>query len=322
MKTFTKAAKEVLKSEAKAIEALSERLGSEFEKTVNTILSHNGKIIICGVGKSGWIGRKIAATLTSTGTPAVFLHACEAVHGDLGIYEDGDPAILISNSGATSECLRIMPVLRSFGSTLIALVGNPDSPMARNADITLDASFESEGDPLGIVPTTSAAAALAMGDAIACALIEARGFSKTDFAKFHPAGQLGRNLTYKVSDMMQSLEECPLVSEGDTIRQTVIAMTKKPLGAACVVDENLGLLGLITDGDIRRMLQNEIEIDSAKASEIMTRSPITIEQSASLGDAVRLMEERKSKLSVLPVLNSEKKLAGLIRLHDIYTPQG
>ncbi len=322
MENFVKAAQNVLKSEANAINALSGKLGSEFEKAVETILNHKGKTIICGVGKSGWIGRKISASLASTGTPSIFLHACEAVHGDLGMYENGDPVILISNSGATSECLRIMPVLKSFGSTLIALVGNPNSPMARSADIFLDASYESEGDPLGIVPTTSAAVALAMGDALTCALIEARGFTKTDFARFHPAGQLGRNLTYKVSDVMQKLEDCPLVTESDTIRQTVIAMTKKPLGAACVVNENCELLGLITDGDIRRMLQNDVAIDQAKASEIMTCSPITVSETSSLGDAVRLMEERKSKLSVLPVLNSQGKLSGLIRLHDIYTPQG
>ena len=315
---FTAAAKKVLASEAKAIESLSARLGENFEKAVNAILGHKGKVIISGVGKSGWIGRKMAATLTSTGTPAVFLHACEAVHGDLGIYEPGDPTILISNSGATSECLRIMPVLKSFGSTIIAMVGNMNSPMARDADITLDASFDGEGDPIGIVPTTSTTTALAYADAIACALMAARNFKKEDFARFHPAGQLGRNLTYKVADVMQKLSECPLVSPDFTIRQTVIAMTQKPLGAACVVSENNCLLGLITDGDIRRMLQNDVEIDSAAASQIMTKSPITISQNASLGDAVRLMEERKSKLSVLPVLDAEKKLAGLIRLHDIY----
>ncbi|MBR4597232.1 MAG: SIS domain-containing protein, partial [Opitutales bacterium] len=200
---FTDAARNVLLSEAKAIESLSKRLGKEFEDAVNLILGHKGKVIISGVGKSGWIGRKMAATLTSTGTPAVFLHACEAVHGDLGIYEAGDPTILISNSGATSECLRIMPVLKSFGYKNIALVGNQNSPMARDADITLDASFEREGDPIGIVPTTSTTTALAFADAIACALMAARNFSKEDFARFHPAGQLGRNLTYKVSDVMQ-----------------------------------------------------------------------------------------------------------------------
>ena len=316
---FLKVAFDTLGREADAITAASKKLDGNFKKAVEIILSHKGKLMICGVGKSGLIGQKLAATLSSTGTPAVFIHAGEAAHGDLGIYEPGDPTLLISKSGATVECLRVMPVLKSFDSKLIALVGNTDSPMARQSDAVLDASVSCEADPLGIVPTSSSTLALALGDALACALMSARGFSKTDFARLHPAGQLGRNLTLKVSDLMQGLENCAVVKPCATIREAVIAMTEKPLGAACVI-ENGKLEGIVTDGDIRRMLKNDVEIDKTCVSNIMTKSPTIVSENAGIGDAARLMEERASKLSVLPVMDSSGNPLGLIRLHDIYQP--
>ena len=311
---------DVLKCEANSILSAVNNLDGNFAKAVNAILNHKGKLMVCGVGKSGLVGQKIAATLSSTGTPAVFMHACDAAHGDLGVYEAGDPTLLISNSGSTVECLRLMPTLKKFNSTIIALIGNLDSPMGRDCDIILNASSNGEADPIGIVPTNSTTLALAMGDALACALMKARGFTKEDFARFHPAGQLGRNLLLKVGDVMHKLEHCALVSEEDSARNVVIAMTEKALGAAGIVDSNNKILGLITDGDIRRMLRNVSNIDSVKCSDIMTRSPICISSDASLGDAVKLMEERKSKLSVLPVVD-DGILRGLIRLHDIYQPQ-
>ena len=223
---------DVLKCEANSILSAVKVLDENFAKAVNAILNHKGKLMICGVGKSGLVGQKIAATLSSTGTPAIFMHACDAVHGDLGVYEAGDPTLLISNSGATVECLRFMPILKKFNSTIIALIGNLDSPMGRECDIILNASSNGEADPIGIVPTNSTTLALAMGDALACALMKARGFTKEDFARFHPAGQLGRNLLLKVGDVMHKLEHCALVSENDSARDVVIAMTERPLGAA------------------------------------------------------------------------------------------
>ncbi|MBE6414710.1 MAG: KpsF/GutQ family sugar-phosphate isomerase [Verrucomicrobiaceae bacterium] len=311
---------DVLKCEANSILSAVKVLDENFAKAVNAILNHKGKLMVCGVGKSGLVGQKIAATLSSTGTPAVFMHACDAVHGDLGVYEAGDPTLLISNSGATVECLRLMPILKKFNSTIIALIGNLDSPMGRECDIILNASSNGEADPIGIVPTNSTTLALAMGDALACALMKARGFTKEDFARFHPAGQLGRNLLLKVGDVMHKLEHCALVSENDSARDVVIAMTERPLGAAGIVDADNKILGLVTDGDIRRMLRNVSNIDSVKCADIMTKSPICINSDASLSDAVKLMEERKSKLSVLPVVD-DGILKGIIRLHDIYQPQ-
>ena len=308
---------EVLKCEATAITKAISRLDENFAKAVNTILKQNGKLVVCGVGKSGLIGQKIVATLASTGTPAVFMHACDAVHGDLGVYENGNPTLLISNSGATVECLRIIPILRKLNSTIIALIGNLDSPMGRDCDIILNASCDGEADPLGLAPTTSTTLALAMGDALACALMKARGFTKEDFALFHPAGQLGRNLLLKVADVMYKSEHCAIVDVHSTAREVVIAMTERPLGAACIVDSENRLLGLITDGDIRRMLRDVSNIDSVKCGDIMTKSPVCVESGASLSTAVKLMENRKSKLSVLPVVD-DGKFCGIIRLHDIY----
>lgn len=314
-------AREVFKCEANSILSAVERLDSNFARAVDTVLSHKGKLLVCGVGKSGLVAQKIAATLSSTGTPAVFLHACDAVHGDLGVYEPGDPTILISNSGATVECVRLIPILKKFKSTIIALIGNVDSPMGRASDIVLDASSHGEADPLGIVPTNSTTLAMAMGDALACALMKARKFSKEDFAKFHPAGQLGRNLLLTVADVMTPAAECAVVSADDTIRKVVIEMTRKPLGAACAISADGTLEGLVTDGDVRRMLQNAVDLDSMKCSDIMTRKPVCAAAEDSLGQAVKLMEARKSKLSVLPVISEGGKFGGLVRLHDIYQAQ-
>lgn len=311
---------EVLKSEANSILAAVGALGENFAKAVNAILGHKGKLMVCGVGKSGLVGQKIAATLSSTGTPAVFMHACDAAHGDLGVYEPADPTLLISNSGATVECLRLIPILKKFNSTIIALIGNMDSPMARECDIILNAASNGEADPIGIVPTNSTTVALAVGDALACALMKARGFTKEDFAKYHPAGQLGRNLLLNVSDVMHKMAHCAAVPPETSARDVVIAMTEKPLGAAVIVDSSDRLLGLITDGDIRRMLRDVSNIDKIECGDIMTKSPVCVPSGASLSEAVKLMEERRSKLSVLPVVDGGV-CKGLIRLHDIYQPQ-
>lgn len=315
-------AREVLEAEAQAILRVAERLTDSLARAVALILAHPGKVVVSGIGKSGAIAHKIAATLASTGTPAVFLHAAEAVHGDLGIYTPGDPSLLISKSGATAELLRLIPVLRRFRSPLIALVGNLNSPLAREADVVLDARVEREADTLNLAPTCSTTAALALGDALAVALMHARNFTKDDFARYHPAGQLGRNLWLTVADVMHRGEAVAWVGPETPLRQVIIAMTERPLGAACVVDEAGNLLGLITDGDLRRALITRQDIRGVKAAEIMTARPTTITPGASLKEAAQLMEDRPSQISVLPVVEpSSRRCLGLIRIHDIYQPE-
>ncbi len=315
-------AREVLQAEAQAILKVAERLTDSLARAVALILAHPGKVVVSGIGKSGAIAHKIAATLASTGTPAVFLHAAEAVHGDLGIYTPGDPSLLISKSGATAELLRLIPVLRRFRSPLIALVGNLHSPLAREADVVLDARVEREADPLNLAPTCSTTAALALGDALAVALMHARNFTKDDFARYHPAGQLGRNLWLTVADVMHRGEAVAWVGPETPLRQVIIAMTERPLGAACVVDEAGNLLGLITDGDLRRALITRQDIRGVTAQEIMTARPTTITPGASLKEAAQLMEDRPSQISVLPVVEpSSRRCLGLIRIHDIYQPE-
>lgn len=321
-KDWQEIAREVLAVEAQAVAAVAARLDQNLTKAVELLLKHEGKVVVSGIGKSGHIGQKIAATLASTGTPAVFLHAAEAVHGDLGIYTPGDPSILISKSGSTAELLRLIPVLRQFRSPLIAILGNLNSPIAGQVDVVLDARVEREADPLNLAPTCSTTAALALGDALAVALMMARRFTDQDFARYHPAGQLGRNLWLKVSDVMHQNEAVAWVKPETPLRQVIIAMSQRPLGAACVVDENFLLLGIITDGDLRRTLVTHEDIRLLRASDCMTRQPITIPPEASLRQASRLMEDRPSQISVLPVVDPlNQRCLGLIRIHDIYQPE-
>ena len=242
-KDWREIAQAVLKVEAQALAAAADRLDHNLTKAVELLLAHDGKVVVSGIGKSGHIGQKIAATLASTGTPAVFLHAAEAVHGDLGIYTPGDPSILISKSGSTAELLRLIPVLRQFRSPLIAIVGNLNSPMAKQADVVLDARVEREADPLNLAPTCSTTVALALGDALAVALMMARRFTDQDFARYHPAGQLGRNLWLKVADVMHENDAVAWVKPETPLRQVIIAMSERPLGAACVVDEAVSVAG-------------------------------------------------------------------------------
>ena len=312
--------KKVMESESQALSAAASRLDGNITAAVDLIMRHHGKVVISGVGKSGHIGQKIAATLASTGTPAVFLHAAEAAHGDLGIYTPGDPSILISKSGATAELLRLLPVLRQFESPLIAIVGNLNSPLARQADVVLDARVEREADPLNLAPTCSTTVALALGDALAVTLMHARGFTDQDFARFHPAGQLGRNLWLRVADVMHQGEKVAWVQADTPLRQVIIAMTEHPLGAACVVDGERTLLGIITDGDLRRALVTHEDIRGLQAQECMTRNPITITPDLSLKEAARIMEDRPSQISVLPVVEGGT-CVGLLRIHDIYQPE-
>ena len=319
MTTPRQSARALLQAEAAALGELAARLDGAFTQAVDLIATHPGKVVLCGVGKSGLIGQKIAATLCSTGTPAIFLHAADAVHGDLGILQPGDPVILISRSGSTAELVRLLPVLRGFKSPLIAIVGNLQSPLAGQADVVLDIGARPEADPLGLVPTTSALLTLALGDALAAALMTKRGFGVADFARFHPAGQLGRNLLLTVGEALQPLERCAQVAPGTSLRDTVIAMTKFPLGAAVILQPDGALAGLITDGDLRRALSRGVDLNTATAGDIMTRDPIRAHAAMPLGEAARIMEDRPSQISVLPVTapDSERCL-GLLRIHDIY----
>lgn len=313
------AGKALLRAEAEALAELSLRLDDSFGRAASLIFKHTGKVAVAGVGKSGLIARKIAATLCSTGTPAIFLHAADAVHGDLGILHPGDPVILISKSGTTAEVMRLLPTLRQLGCPVIALVGNRESPLAAAADEVLDIVIKSEADPLGLVPTTSTLLTLAMGDALASALMVLREFKPADFAKFHPAGQLGRNLLMTVREAMKPLEKTAIVTPATSLRDTVIAMTTHPHGAACVCDEAGRLEGVLTDGDLRRALRKHDNFAGLTAGELMTRNPVRAEPDMGLGEAARLMEDRPSQISVLPVVEPESgKCVGLIRIHDIY----
>ena len=308
---------QALLTESEAIREAAHRAGDEVHHAVETILQCTGKVVVCGVGKSGIIARKIAATFSSTGTPAMFLHAGEAFHGDLGVCHSGDVALLISHSGTTVELVRLIPILKAMQLKVIALVGNLHSPIARDADVTLNAGVSSEADPLNMVPTSSSSVALAMGDALAVCLMETRKFSRDDFARFHPGGQLGKNLLWKVHQVMHPAEKVARVTPDTSMKEVIIAMTHFPLGAACVVNEQNQLLGLITDGDIRRKLGEWNEISGKTAADAMTPDPYTISKDETLIQAIEMMEKRNSAISVLPVVQN-RILKGLIRIHDVY----
>lgn len=315
--SYINIAKQVLQFESQQIQNAINHLDDNFEDAVSSILHANGKLIVCGIGKSGTIAQKIVATFCSTGTQAVFLHASEALHGDLGIYAEGDPVLMISKSGATAEMVQLIPFFKEHKSIIISIVGNMNSPLAKNSDLIINASVEKEADLLNLCPTASTTVALALGDALAVALMHAKGFTETDFAKFHPGGQLGKSLSLKVEDVMHGINEIAIVKEENSFRELIIAMTKFNLGAACVVDDNNHLIAIITDGDVRRSLLKDVELNSLFVRDIMTKNPIYISPQATLKEAINLMENRTSQISVLPVVDDEKCL-GLIRIHDIY----
>ncbi len=312
----------VLESEAESVKLASDRLGDEFVKAVRIILDSDGKVVLLGIGKSGQIAQKIASTFRSTGTPAVFLHAAEAVHGDLGLFRPGETVIAISKSGATEEILRLAPAIRKMGSPVIGILGNLRSPMAEWADVVLDGSVRTEADPLGVAPTSSSMVALALGDALAGALVEARGFTRNDFLSLHPSGQLGRGLNLTVDAVYHRRKHVAAVRPDTTVKTVLMEMTRKPLGAACVVDSDEILLGIFTDGDLRRGLEADENLLSRPISEAMTPDPVRTTPAMDLQTAAELMESRSSQISVLPVVETETaRLAGLLRLHDIYQPK-
>ena len=321
MQEYLDAGRSVIGEEVAALEAVALSLDERFAEAVEILLNCKSKVIITGIGKSGHIGRKIAATFSSTGLPAAFLHASEAGHGDLGMYSPGDTVIAISRSGSTGELVHLAPLFKQEGSKLICIVGRKNCILGDLADVVLEAIVDREADPLGIVPTSSALVALAMGDALAGAVMHAKGVDERDFARYHPAGQLGRRLLLSIGDVMHPLDKCAVVRPDVTLRELVIQMTRFPLGAALVVDEGEKLRGIITDGDLRRALANEENVMDLTGDQLMTANPICIGTDSSLHDAVRIMEERASQISVLPVKDTNSNTPiGLVRLHDVYQP--
>ncbi|HZX75483.1 MAG TPA: KpsF/GutQ family sugar-phosphate isomerase [Cyclobacteriaceae bacterium] len=312
-KNIKKIATEVLLNEARAIENLTNFIGNDFEACVRVILESKGRVVITGVGKSAIVANKIVATLNSTGTPALFMHAADAIHGDLGMIQQDDLVICISKSGNTPEIKVLVPLLKRRGSKLIALVSKIDSYLAQQADYVLNATIGEEACPHNLAPTTSTTAHMALGDALAVSLLKMRDFSSSDFAEYHPGGALGKQLYLKVSDVIL-LQEKPMVMEDASIKDVIIEISSKRLGATAVIDKDQNLLGIITDGDLRRMLQKENDITKLKAKDIMTRNPKIIAADEYAVKALQLMQQ--SSITQLVVTN-DKKIAGFVHLHDL-----
>ena len=310
-------AKNVLRKEAAALNEASSKINGDFFSAVQFILKMKpeNQILLSGIGKSAAIAKKIASSLNSIGIKAFFLHCTEVLHGDWGIYRKGDLVIVFSKSGSGSELVQFLTFLKTFNAKIFAIVGNLNSPLALQADWVADGSVKEEADPLGIIPTSSTTLAMAIGDALVAALVEARNFQKKDFAVFHPGGQLGKNLLHKVETLMH--KKFASVKANSSAKELIIGMTSFPLGAACVVDEKENLLGIITDGDLRRVLLKTENFHQLKAKDLMTKNPISISPNDLIEDALELMENRKSQISVLPVVE-KKKVIGLLRIHDIY----
>lgn len=310
-------ARRVLRIEAQALEGLARNLGAEFERALDLVLSCQGKVVLTGMGKSGIVCRKIAATLSSTGTPAFFLHPAEGVHGDLGILARGDLVIAVSNSGETEELVEILPVIRRLELGLIAVTGNPRSTLARRSQVVLFLGVEREACPLNLAPMASTTATLALGDALAAALMERRGFSTQDFARFHPAGALGRQLTLQVDDLVHDGDEIPRVALAAPLRTAILEMTSKRLGLTGVFDAEGRLAGVITDGDLRRGLERRADLLELTAGEVMTPDPKRIARGTMAVEALRLMEAHA--ITSLFVVDGEgsRSVAGVIHIHDL-----
>lgn len=313
IKNIKKVATDVLLNEARAIEKLTQLIDDDFENCVKEIIQSKGRVVITGIGKSAIIANKIVATLNSTGTPSLFMHAADAIHGDLGMIQNEDIVICLSKSGNTPEIKVLVPLVKRRGFKLVALVSNIDSYLAQQADYVLNATIDEEACPNNLAPTTSTTAHLAMGDALAVCLLHLRNFSSEDFAQFHPGGALGKQLYLKVEDIMVS-RELPLVKENTSLNEAIIEMTSKRLGATAVVDENRNLLGIITDGDLRRMLQKGVQINETKAVDIMSRNPKTVDASELAVKALQIMQQ--NSITQLVVLK-EGKVSGFVHLHDL-----
>ncbi len=310
-------ARRVIKVEADALLAMAERIDGDFERAVKLILSSTGRVVVTGMGKSGLVGQKIASTMASTGTPALFLHPAEGIHGDLGMIMKGDVVIAISNSGETEELLRILPVIKRLGAPLIGMSGKTTSTLARASDVFLDVSVKEEACPLGLAPTASTTATLAMGDALSVALLVERGFRAEDFAVYHPGGALGKKLFLRVEDLMHSGDDIPLVSESTVMKDVLFVISAKRMGVTGVVNDQGVLLGVITDGDLRRALEKKFDILGHQASEIMKLNPLRIKRQELAAAALQIME--KYSITSLFVFEDDQSTSpcGIVHLHDI-----
>ena len=311
-------AKDVLQQEARGIENLIPKLDQNFVNAINLIMESKGRVVVTGMGKSGHIARKISATMASTGTPAIFLHPGEAIHGDLGMVTGDDVVLAISKSGETREVLNMLPSLKRIGAKVIAIVGEHNSTLAKNSDVILDASVEEEACPLGLAPTTSTTVALALGDALAVVLLSCHHFTKDQFAIFHPGGSLGRKLLLTVENVMHKGEDNPVISEDSTVQDALFMMTEKGLGAVSVVDEDGVLIGLVTDGDVRRGLETGSNFLQWPVDAMMTKSPRTITNDKLAAEAMHIMEKNQPRpITVLPVVDKDHKAVGMIHLTDL-----
>jgi arabinose-5-phosphate isomerase len=310
---FLQSAKNTFQTEAKAVSDLSHQLDSNFEKLCLSALESKGKLVIMGIGKSGHIGQKIAATLSSTGTKSVFIHPTEAAHGDMGLIGKEDVVILISNSGETDEIINIMPSIKRLSKLIVSISSNQMSTMAKSSDIPIVIKSE-EACPLDLAPTSSTTAALAFGDALAIALLEAKGFTKDDFASSHPAGKLGRKLITRVSDLMHKGNDLPKVSKGTLLTNALLEMTEKKLGVT-LVNDGINIIGIFSDGDLRRCINNSTNIDTTYIEEVMTKNFIKINNDVLAIDAAKLMEE--NKIFVLAVESNNNEIIGILSMHDL-----
>lgn len=312
-------ARKVLETEARAVAALVERLDSSFERAVELLSGISGRVIVTGMGKSGLVAKKIAATFSSTGTPSFFLHPAEAIHGDLGMMVRGDAVVALSYSGETEELVRLLERIKRLGIPLISMTGNPESTLARASDVILDVSIEKEACLLNLAPTASTTASLAMGDALAVVMLERKGFQEEDFAALHPGGVLGRKLK-RVEHLMHQGEEVPVVRPEDLLSKAVEEMSRKGFGMTTVVEEGQKLVGVISDGDLRRLLRSKENLmTTATVGECMTRNPLTIGRRELAVRGLNLMESRR--YTFLPVVDEQERLEGLLHLHDLWTTQ-
>lgn len=315
IKAFKQSALRTITIERDAVSLLIERIDQNFEQACELLLSCKGRVVVTGMGKSGHIGKKIAATLASTGTPAMFVHPAEASHGDLGMITDADVVIALSNSGTSAEILTLLPLFKRLQIPLITITGNPDSILSKTADVNLDVSIEEEACPLDLAPTSSTTVSLVMGDALAIALLEARGFSAEDFAFSHPGGALGRRLLLKVEDVMHSGTQIPKVGPDTTLSQALLEITSKNLGMTTIVDDSNQLLGVFTDGDLRRALDQRIDIHNAQITELMTADCKTATAEMLAAESLAIMD--KMKISVLAVVDKNHQVIGAVHLHDL-----
>jgi arabinose-5-phosphate isomerase len=307
-------AKKVLQEEAEAIQKVASLIDKRFENCVEHLLHSTGRLVLTGIGKSAIIAQKITATLNSTGTPALFMHAADAIHGDLGMIQSDDTVLCISKSGDTPEIKVLVPLIKRLGVKLIAMVSNEHSFLAQQAEFILHALAEKEADPLNLAPTSSTTVALALGDALAVCLLEGRGFTSRDFAKYHPGGALGKKLYLKVSDVYPQ-HQVPMVGQKATVQEVILEMTSKRLGATAVVGEISQLLGIITDGDLRRMLNNHSDFSQLCAEQIMSKNPVTTDADVYAVNAFQLMQDRN--ITQLVVVDDSKKVLGFVHLHDL-----